>query len=76
MISLATLVNVYGVRNDYWPYEVAGDGVDTMGAWGSNPHAPTIFNADPLIASSTSSLKILKTPEVAIECPSGFVESS
>jgi len=30
MISLATLVNVYRVRNDYSPYEVAGDGLDTI----------------------------------------------
>ncbi|HBB89258.1 MAG TPA: hypothetical protein DC047_16765 [Blastocatellia bacterium] len=24
-------------------YEVTSDGVDTVGVWGSNPHAPTIF---------------------------------
>jgi hypothetical protein len=32
---------VYGDRNDYALYEVTSDGVDTVGIWGSNPHAPT-----------------------------------
>jgi hypothetical protein len=32
---------VYADRNDYALYEVRGDGVDTVGVWGSNPHAPT-----------------------------------
>jgi len=41
--SLAALVNVYGDRKNYALYELAGDGVDTVGVWGSNPHAPTIF---------------------------------
>ena len=34
---------VYGDRNGYAFCEVTGDGVDTVGVWGSNPHAPTIF---------------------------------
>jgi hypothetical protein len=39
--SLASLVNVYRVRKDYVLSEVTRDGVDTVGVWGSNPHAPT-----------------------------------
>ena len=39
--SLAAPVNVYRLRNDYALYEVRSDGVDTVGVWGSNPHAPT-----------------------------------
>jgi hypothetical protein len=41
--SLAALVNVYRFQNEYALYEVTGDRVDTVGVWGSNPHAPTIF---------------------------------
>jgi hypothetical protein len=41
--SRAAPVNVYRLRNDYALYEVSGDGVDTVGVWGSNPHAPIIF---------------------------------
>ena len=41
--SLAAPVNVYRLRNDYALYEVRSDGVDTVGVWGSNPHAPTII---------------------------------
>jgi len=32
-----------GLGNGYALYEVTSDGVDTVGVWGSNPHAPTIF---------------------------------
>ena len=39
----AALVRVYLVRRDYALSELIGDGVDTVGVWGSNPHAPTIF---------------------------------
>ena len=42
MTSLATEVNVYRLKNDYAVYEATKDGVDTVGVWGSNPHAPTI----------------------------------
>jgi hypothetical protein len=31
-----------GDKNDYALYRVISDGVDTVGVWGSNPHAPTI----------------------------------
>jgi hypothetical protein len=41
--SLAAQVNVYGHRNDYALPAATCDGVDTVGVWGSNPHAPTIF---------------------------------
>ena len=40
--SLAALVYVYRVKTEYALFELAGDGVDTVGVWGSNPHAPTI----------------------------------
>ena len=40
--SLTAFVNVYGDRKDYALSEMTGDGVDTVGVWGSNPHAPTI----------------------------------
>ena len=30
-----------GLKNDYALYEVTRDGIDTVGVWGSNPHAPT-----------------------------------
>jgi hypothetical protein len=30
-------------KNDYALYEVTEDDFDTVGVWGSNPHAPTIF---------------------------------
>jgi hypothetical protein len=39
--SLAALVNVYRVRKHYALLDVIRDGVDTVGVWGSNPHAPT-----------------------------------
>ncbi|HLA11356.1 MAG TPA: hypothetical protein VJ023_12285, partial [Pyrinomonadaceae bacterium] len=55
--SLAALVNVYGDRKNYALYELAGDGVDTVGVWGSNPHAPTIFRFSPTSHSDT----LLKT---------------
>jgi hypothetical protein len=41
--SLAAAVNVHRLENDYALYVVTSDGVDTVGVWGSNPHAPTIF---------------------------------
>ena len=41
--SLAAQVNVYGLRNDYALHVASCDGVDTVGVWGSNPHAPTNF---------------------------------
>jgi len=45
MSSLAGLVNVCRGRRDYALFEVTSDGVDTVGVWGSNPHAPTnLFN--------------------------------
>ena len=44
--SLAAQVDVYRLRNEYALHVVTGDGVDTVGVWGSNPHAPTIpFNS-------------------------------
>ncbi|MCA1602710.1 MAG: hypothetical protein LC776_14065 [Acidobacteria bacterium] len=42
MTSLVAQVNVYRLKNAYALYEVTSDGVDTVGVWGSNPHAPTI----------------------------------
>ena len=45
--SLTAFVNVYGDRNDYALSEMTRDGVDTVGVWGSNPHAPT-NNSDKL----------------------------
>jgi hypothetical protein len=41
--SPADQVHVYRPGNDGALYEVTGDGVDTVGVWGSNSHAPTIF---------------------------------
>ena len=41
--SLAAQVNVYRLKNDYAIHAVTSDGVDTVGVWGSNPHAPTIL---------------------------------
>jgi hypothetical protein len=35
--------NLYGVKKDYGLSEMTGDDVDTVGVWGSNPHAPTNF---------------------------------
>jgi hypothetical protein len=56
--SLAGQVNVYGLGNDYALYEVTGGGVDTVGVWGSNPHAPTNIDLSPfLIALIGSSSK-------------------
>ncbi len=40
LTSLAALVSVYRVRKNYALCEVTSDGVDTVGVWGSNPHAP------------------------------------
>ena len=34
-------INVYGDKNDYALLDLSRDGVDTVGVWGSNPHAPT-----------------------------------
>ena len=39
--SPTAVVNVCGLKNDYALYEATGDGVDSVGVWGSNPHAPT-----------------------------------
>ena len=39
--SLAAPVSVYRLKNDYVIHAVSCDGVDTVGVWGSNPHAPT-----------------------------------
>jgi hypothetical protein len=39
--SLTAFVNVYGDKNDCALCEVTRVGVDTVGVWGSNPHAPT-----------------------------------
>ena len=57
MTSLAALVNVCRGVRDYSLSKVIGDGVDTVGVWGSNPHAPTnlfdnlarpnLFSVDP-----------------------------
>ena len=55
--SLAAQVNVYGLRNEYALYEVTSDGVYTVGVWGSNPHAPTIFMSKPLNELVTSCSK-------------------
>jgi hypothetical protein len=41
--SLTAFVNVYDDRKDYALSEMTRNGVDTVGVWGSNPHAPTIF---------------------------------
>jgi hypothetical protein len=41
--SLGAPVQFTGIRNDCAGYELTGDGFDTVGVWGSNPHAPTIF---------------------------------
>ncbi len=54
VISLAAQANVYGLRNDYAFYEVTSDGVDTVGVWGSNPHASTIFMSKPLLPDPRS----------------------
>ena len=39
--SLVATVYVYQPGNDYALYEVTRYGIDTVGVWGSNPHAPT-----------------------------------
>jgi len=39
--SLAAEVNVYRLWNDNGLYEVTKYDLDTVGVWGSNPHAPT-----------------------------------
>jgi hypothetical protein len=39
--SFSRLGQVYGARNDYALSEVTRDVLDTVGVWGSNPHAPT-----------------------------------
>ena len=58
--SITAFVNVYGDRNDYALSEMTRDGVDTVGVWGSNPHAPTIsiaisFNKLPYFLSNSFS---------------------
>jgi len=40
---LAAIVDVHRLMPNYALYGVASDGLDTVGVWGSNPHAPTIF---------------------------------
>ena len=37
------LVNVYGAGNVHALRKLKCDGLDTVGVWGSNPHAPTNF---------------------------------
>jgi len=45
MTSQAALVNIQRVSKDCALSEVTRDGLDTVGVWGSNPHAPTnVFN--------------------------------
>jgi hypothetical protein len=51
--SLAAPVNVYRLWNDYALHEVTGDGVDTVGVWGSNPRAYH-FPLAPLISGLDS----------------------
>ncbi len=41
-----------GLGTLYALYEVSGDSVDTVGVWGSNPHAPTIFISRPVDEST------------------------
>ncbi len=36
-------VSFYAAKNDYALYAAVGPRIDTVGVWGSNPHAPTIF---------------------------------
>ena len=49
VIPLAALVNVYRLGNDYALHVASCDGVDTVGVWGSNPHAPTNFIGKTLV---------------------------
>jgi hypothetical protein len=52
--SQAALVNIQRVSKDCALSEVTGDGLDTVGVWGSNPHAPTIFIYQPVNSLATS----------------------
>ena len=35
-------ISFYAVKADYALYVAVGPRIDTVGVWGSNPHAPTI----------------------------------
>src|SRR6185436_10973740 len=62
--SLAALVNVYRVRRHYVLLDLTGDGVDTVGVCGSNPHAPTrsfsITDATPSFRCSVNTMKHIR----------------
>jgi len=40
--SLAAMIRFCAVKSDYALYVAPGPRLDTVGVWGSNPHAPTI----------------------------------
>ena len=43
---------VYGPRKNYALYEVTRLFFDTVGVWGSNPHAPTIPHPHPEVSEA------------------------
>jgi hypothetical protein len=60
-------IHFYAVKADYALYAASGPRLDTVGVWGSNPHAPTNnFNNLALMAKSSTAPKRsnphLKTP--------------